>query len=79
MNQHEGIIMEREGWVPASFDHPKNIKVGKGRVLWAAAAKGTSGIHHPEGWVLPGGIRTRDEVQASAVAAAIDYLSQAAS
>lgn len=74
MNQLEET-MEHEGWAPASFDHPKNIRVGNGRVLWAAAKTCTAGIHHPEGWVLPGGVRTRDEQRAKAAAAAINELS----
>ena len=66
--------MAHEGWVPASFDHPKNISVGSSRIIWAEAATCTSGIHHPEGWALPGGVRTRDEEKAKAAAAAIDAI-----
>ncbi|MBT2326097.1 hypothetical protein J7E62_27590 [Variovorax paradoxus] len=64
--------MPEETWAFASFDHPNNIRVGLGRVLWAKEATDTSGIHHPEGWVLPGGVRTRDGETAHAVASAID-------
>ena len=70
--------MEHEGWAPASFHHPKNITVGNGRVLWAKASTGTNGIHQPEGWILPGGERTRDEQRAHAAAQAIHELSGAA-
>jgi hypothetical protein len=61
----------------AVFIHKNNITVGNGRVLWAKAAAGTSGIPHPEGWVLPGGARTQDRDVAHAAAAALDELSRA--
>lgn len=77
MNQLEEITMEHEGWTPASFDHPKNIEIGKGRVIWAEGKTCAAGIHHPEGWVLPGGLRTRDSDVAHAAAATINELSRA--
>lgn len=52
----------------ASFYHPNNIEVGKGRILWAKATTDTSGIVHDEGWVLPGGIRTQSNHEARAAA-----------
>ncbi|CAN7327371.1 hypothetical protein LJR084_001901 [Variovorax sp. LjRoot84] len=70
--------MQEERFAFASFDHPRNIKVGNGRVLWAKEATDTSGIHHQEGWVLPGGVRTRDSDAAHATAVSIDELSRGA-
>jgi hypothetical protein len=55
-----------------SLDHPNNIKIGKGRVIWANATTDTSGIRHAAGWVLPGGARTDSSVVAHAVAMNID-------
>ena len=48
------------------YNHPKNITVGNGRVIWGQAIDG-----QPEGWVLPGGEHTTDEDRARAVAHAI--------
>lgn len=46
------------------FHHARNIEVGRGRILWGTATevKNTYGItlRLPEGWVLPGGARTKD-------------------
>jgi hypothetical protein len=61
----------------ATFNHPKNITVGRGRIIWARGATDTSGNPHLEGWVLPGGARTRNEVVARAAASAIDAMSPA--
>jgi hypothetical protein len=33
------------------FDHPKDIMIGKGRIVYEPSY---------ETWILPGGIRTRD-------------------
>jgi hypothetical protein len=60
----------------ASFYHPRNITVGKGRILWARAATCCSGILHPDGWVLPGGERTQNRNVAHAAAMAIDAMSE---
>ncbi|OUM00566.1 hypothetical protein [Variovorax sp. JS1663] len=62
------------------FKHQKNIiLVGtKGRILWAKACTCTAGIHHPEGYVLPGGERTQNRARAEFAASTIDYLSQGA-
>jgi len=53
------------------FDHPKNITVGNGRVLWADVTTDTSGLIHEAGWVLPGGIRTTNLATAHAAAMAL--------
>lgn len=76
MNQHEETTMHEEGRTPASFHHPKNISVGRGRILWAASATCISGIHHPEGWVLPGGARTNSSEVAHQVTLEIDLMSR---
>lgn len=49
------------------FDHPRNITVGKARVIYAPGIMGYIKPIHPEGWVLPGGRRTQDEHEARAV------------
>jgi hypothetical protein len=79
MNQLEETTMSEERFAIASFDHPKNIRIGNGRILWAKACTCTAGIHHPEGWILPGGERTQDSARAHAAALTIDELSGAAS
>ncbi len=56
------------------FVHPKNITVGRGRVLWADATTCTNGLTYPAGWVLPGGARTLDEVAAHTAAIALDRM-----
>lgn len=55
------------------FQHPKNITVGTGRVLYAERGytRATGGVLQA-GWVLPGGQRTDDEARARMVAANID-------
>lgn len=63
--------------LPASYFHPWNITIGKGRILWAKAATCCSGIVHPAGWVLPGGARTQNRNVAQAAAMAIDVMSGA--
>lgn len=54
------------------FDHPANITNGKGRVIYATETVDAGGVHHPEGWVLPGGERTQDFHRANAVAHGIN-------
>lgn len=49
------------------FNHPKNITIGVGRIIWA----GKCGLIE-EGWVLPGGRRTTDFDEALAMAFTID-------
>lgn len=56
------------------FDHPRNITVGKARVIYALAVMGFSKPIHPEGWVLPGGRRTTDFAEAHAAAARMEGL-----
>lgn len=56
------------------FIHPKNITVGRGRVLWADATIDTGGKAHGAGWALPGGLRTTDEVVAHTAAIALDRM-----
>lgn len=62
MNQH------LEGAPPAQFHDPRDISRGYGRVIWATATTDARGIYHPEGWVLPGGVRTGVRARAEAVA-----------
>ena len=54
------------------FEHPKNITVGTGRVLYAERGYTRALGVLPAGWVLPGGERTTDEALARMVAANID-------
>lgn len=56
-----------EGAAPAKFNDPRDISRGYGRVIWATATT-ARGIYYPEGWVLPGGIRTNVRARAEAVA-----------
>ena len=65
----ERLIEQR---ISGVFDHPDNITLGKGRVIWAPSC----GPFIPEGWVLPGGLRTTDIAGASAMAQLIDQLSR---
>ena len=46
------------------FDHPNDMTVGKARVIYAPAVMGYSKPIHPEAWVLPGGRRTQDKIEA---------------
>lgn len=62
------------------FEHARNIQIGKGRILWGTAVEvknqyGAS-VKLPEGWVLPGGGRTKDHNVARAWAEWIDQVSQ---
>ncbi len=56
------------------FDHPENITVGKARVIYALAVIGFSKVIYPEGWVLPGGRRTQDKIEAYRAAEAMDQM-----
>ena len=58
-----------------AFDDPRDITVGKGRVIWAKACWPVAGERQPEAWVLPGGVRTANRVEAYAMAVEIDRLS----
>lgn len=57
------------------FQHPMNIYIGKGRVLWGEATTDMRGTYHPAGWVLPGGRRTAVRSIAELVARNIDKIS----
>lgn len=52
------------------LDH-RNIIIGKIRVVWAKAC----GVHF-EGWVLPGGQRTKDPERARACAVQMDAITR---
>jgi len=56
--------------ISPAFDDPKNITVGKARVIWA---KAVPPLAH-EGWVLPGGSRTANFAEAHACAVRMDAL-----
>jgi len=42
------------------FADGRNLQVGKGRILWGTATETSKRQIVGEGWVLPGGQRTRD-------------------
>lgn len=44
------------------FDDPKNITVGRARVIYVRAIRGFDRPIQPEGWILPGGKCTQSEV-----------------
>ena len=52
------------------FNDPKNITVGRARVIWAPAIMWRT----IEGWVLPGGRRTQNFAEAHGVACVMDKL-----
>lgn len=54
------------------FTHEKNITVGKARVIYAEAVVGMFEQIHPAGWVLPGGRRTQDYLEAYSAAVRMD-------
>ena len=60
----------------AEFFHPNNMRFGAARILWAQACTLRNGMALPEGWVLPGGRRTRDAAVAMAAAEYIDRVSR---
>lgn len=47
------------------FDHPNDITIGKGRVIYEPAY---------EAWALPGGEKTKDRARAEAVAKEINEI-----
>jgi hypothetical protein len=49
------------------FDHPNDITIGVGRIVYANEQE-VKGVKLPEGWALPGGIRTtnRDHAEHAA-------------
>lgn len=65
----ERLIEQR---ISGVFDHPDNITIGKGRIIWAPSC----GYGFPEGWVLLGGKRSQDIAEASAQAMWIDQVSR---
>ena len=56
------------------FNHPLDMTVGKARVIYAQAVIGFSKVIYPEGWVLPGGRRTQDKIEAYRAAEAMDQM-----
>ena len=67
-------MMDKES---TRFEDPRNITVGKARVIWAEAAHPIStGARHPEGYVLPGGARTASRIEAHAAAVWIDGMTK---
>lgn len=54
------------------FADGRNMSVGKGRILWGTATQTSRNEIVGEGWVLPGGQRTRDPDVAKAYARWID-------
>ena len=63
------------------FDHPNDIVIGKGRIIYAPEVLKYEGKHPPyqgqtflEGWVLPGGVRTQDRACAEEAARVIDAM-----
>lgn len=60
------------------FEHPLDITVGRGRVIYADATTDMAGKHHPAGWVLPGGARTDDPERAVLAAESVNKLALAA-
>ncbi len=60
---------------PQPYHLPKNITVGRGRILYDETGGIKNGQWHPPGWVLPGGARTGDFTEAYKAAEAIDLMS----
>ena len=54
------------------YFHNKNIKIGHGRILYS----GRDGSGLTPAWVLPGGMRTSNEVVAREFAARIDHFTR---
>lgn len=42
------------------FADGRNLSVGKGRILWGTATQTSRNMVYEEGWVLPGGQRTKN-------------------
>ena len=62
-----------EAWDNAAnifLGNEKDIRVGKGVVPWS----GNFGHYLGEGWVLPGGMRTKDKELAKNIAGRIDAM-----
>ena len=62
--------MKEDQSIALAFCDPKNITVGKARVIWAKAIQ----YGPAEGWALPGGGRTANFAEAHACAARMDAL-----
>ena len=56
------------------FDDPKNITVGRARVIYVRAIRGFDRPIQPEGWILPGGRRTQDKIEAYRAAECLNDL-----
>lgn len=63
------------------FDHPNDISIGRARIVYEKDVLKYEGKHPAhqghvflEGWVLPGGIRTRDRELAEEAARNIDKM-----
>jgi len=54
------------------FADGRSISIGKGRILWGTATQTSRNMIVEEGWVLPGGQRTKDFEVAQAYARWID-------
>ena len=54
------------------YHHQKNITVGRGRILYDSTGGIKDGKWCQAGWVLPGGRRTTDAVEAISAATWID-------
>ena len=50
------------------------MTVGKARVIYAQAVMGYTKPIHPEAWVLPGGRRTTDKIEAYLAAECMNEL-----
>lgn len=55
------------------MDDLRDFVVGKAIIPWAPQTK-AGGATYPEGWVLPGGRRTRDEQRVQRIAEHMDAL-----
>lgn len=55
------------------FADARNMTVGRGRILWGTATQTGRNEIVGEGWVLPGGQRTRDPEVARTFARWIDH------
>lgn len=65
--------MSTKGTPQESHDFHPSKPFDDPRIIWAAKAG-----HLDEGWVLPGGMRTRDRVRAQAAAVNLDALNRKA-
>ncbi len=54
------------------FADGRNLSVGKGRILWGTATQTSRNMVYEEGWVLPGGQRTKNYDVAQTYASWID-------